>query len=165
MASPAWAANDMFLKLGTIQGESVDKTHAGEIEVLAWSWGMSNVFTVVGGGGGAGKVSFRDFTLTKYLDKATPKLMLATASGQHIAQAVLTVRRSGVTPFEWLKITFTDVVVTSVSTGGSTGETRLTENISLAFTKVLVEYTLQKPDGGVGEKVSFNWDIATNTGS
>ncbi|MCK9688689.1 type VI secretion system tube protein Hcp, partial [Scleromatobacter humisilvae] len=34
-------AMDMFIKIGSLKGESVDKTHAGEIDVLAWSWGMS----------------------------------------------------------------------------------------------------------------------------
>ena len=35
-------AVDMFIKIGDIKGESRDKTHKEEIDVLAWSWGMSN---------------------------------------------------------------------------------------------------------------------------
>ena len=65
-------AVDMFIKIGDIEGESADKVHAKEIDVLAWSWGMSQSGNMhQGGGGGAGKVSVQDLSLTKYIDKGT----------------------------------------------------------------------------------------------
>jgi type VI secretion system secreted protein Hcp len=35
-------ALDMFVQIGKLKGESVDKVHAGKTDVLAWSWGVSN---------------------------------------------------------------------------------------------------------------------------
>ena len=137
-------AVDMFIKIGDISGESRDKTHAGKIDVLAWSWGVSNSGTThTGGGGGAGKANVQDLSFTKYVDKASPPLLLASMKGTHYDEATLIVRKAGGTPLEYLKITLTEVLVTSVSTGGSGGEDRLTENVSLNFAKIKYVYQPQ----------------------
>lgn len=156
-------AVDMFIKIGTIKGESVDHKHGGEIDILAWSWGMSNSGTAhTGGGAGAGKVNVQDLSITKYIDRSSTDLMLAACNGKHFPDAMLTVRKAGEKPLEYLKITLTDVLITSVSTGGSGGEDRLTENVSLNFAKVKVEYTPQKKDGSGDATLSMSWDIAKN---
>jgi type VI secretion system secreted protein Hcp len=154
---------DMFIKIDSLKGESKDKTHAGEIDVLAWSWGASNSGSAhVGGGAGAGKVNVQDLSFTKYLDKSTPDLLLTTCNGKHWDQAVLVVRKAGETPLEYLKITMSEVLVTSISQGGSGGEDRLTENVTLNFAKVKVEYVEQTAKGGTGDKPSMLWNIAEN---
>jgi len=160
---PLNGAVDMFIKIGDIKGESNDDAHKDEIDVLSWSWGMANNGTTQSGGGGAGKVSFQDLSCTKYLDKATPKLMEACSTGTHLPEATLVVRKAGEIPIEYLIIRMENVLVSSVSTGGSGGEDRLTENVSLNFSKVHVEYTEQKPDGSTGGKVEMSWNVATNT--
>jgi type VI secretion system secreted protein Hcp len=140
-------AVDMFLKLGDLKGEST-MTHKDETQVLAWSWGMSQSGTThMGTGGGAGKVSVQDMSITKYIDKASPFLQLAVCNGKHFDQALLTVRKAGEKPLEYLKITMKDVIITSISVGGSGGEDRLTENVSLNFAEYKTEYTPQKADG------------------
>jgi len=89
-------AVDMFIKIGDVKGESKDKTHGDEIDVLAWSWGMSQSGSMhVGGGGGAGKVNIQDLSLTKYVDKSSPNLMMACSSGKHYPEAKLTIRKGG----------------------------------------------------------------------
>lgn len=160
-ASPG---TDMFLKIQGIDGESRDEVHRNEIEVLSWSWGMSQSGTqTAGGGGGAGKVNIQDLSVTKFLDKSSTKLMLAAAQGKHIPEVkLMLVRAGGERPLEYLVITMTDVRVTSLNTGGSTGEDRMTENITLNFTKMNVEYTEQKADGTPGDKGTFNWDLKKN---
>ncbi|MCO6456058.1 MAG: type VI secretion system tube protein Hcp [Pirellulaceae bacterium] len=159
-------AVDMFLNIeGEIGGESQDKTHKGEIDVLAWSWGMSQSGSFhAGGGGGAGKANFQDISVTKWIDKSSPILMLYCANGDHFAKAVLTVRKAGKNPLEYLLVEMKDVLVTAVSTGGSGGEDRLTENVTLNFREVAVKYKEQKSDGtGEAPKI-FTWNIAENTG-
>src|ERR1700675_3359727 len=99
-------AVDMFLKLGDLKGESIDDTHKDETQVLAWSWGISQSGTThMGTGGGAGKVSVQDMSITKYIDKASPVLQLSVCNGKHFDQALLTVRKAGEKPLEYLKIT------------------------------------------------------------
>ncbi|MET0383304.1 MAG: type VI secretion system tube protein Hcp [Burkholderiaceae bacterium] len=155
---------DMFIKIDALKGESVDKVHAGEIDVLAWSWGMSNSGSAhVGGGAGAGKVNVQDLSFTKYVDKSSPDLFLATCNGKHYGVATLIVRKAGEKPLEYLKITMTEVLITSISTGGSGGEDRLTENVTLNFASVKVDYIEQKKDGSAGDKPSMNWNIAENS--
>lgn len=156
-------AVDMFLKLGDIKGESKDKVHGGEIDVLAWSWGASNAGGFhTGGGGGAGKVNVQDLSFTKYIDLASTELFLATCNGKHIPEATLVVRKAGETPLEYLTIAMTDVLVTSYSTGGSGGEDRLTENVTLNFARVQVTYKEQAPKGAQAASPSVAWDIAAN---
>ena len=154
---------DMFLKLDDIKGESIDHKHKDEVDVLAWSWGLSQSGTThMGGGGGAGKVNVQDLSLTKYVDKSSPNLIIATCNGKHYKQAVLTVRKAGENALEYLKITMKEVLISSVSTGGSGGEDRLTENVTLNFGWFKVEYTPQKSDGTGDAAVEAVWDIAGN---
>jgi len=160
------AAVDMFLKIDDIEGESRDSKHKGEIEILAWSWGLTQSGTThVGGGGGAGKVNVQDISFTKYTDKSSPMLLLKCANGGSFNEATLVVRKAGKTPIEFEKITMTNVLVTSISMGGSGGEDRLTENITLNFEKVTTEYTEQDSTGKEVGKSTFEWNIAENTGS
>jgi type VI secretion system secreted protein Hcp len=156
-------AMDMFIKIGDLKGESEDKTHKDSVDVLAWSWGLSQSGTThIGQGSGAGKVNVQDLSFTKYIDVSSPELMLACCNGKHFPEAKLTVRKAGETPLEYLKITMTDVMVASVSTGGSGGEDKLTENVTLNFGKVKVEYVEQTKTGGQGAKPTMGWDIAAN---
>jgi len=157
-------ALDMFIKIKGIDGESKDHKHAGEIDVLAWSWGMSQAGSFhVGGGGGAGKVNVQDLSFTKWVDKASPILMLHCSNGKHIDEATLTVRKAGDTPLEYVIITMSKVMVTQVSTGGSGGEDRLTENVTLNFAKVKVDYQQQNDKGGKeGGAITYKWDIEAN---
>ena len=156
-------AMDIFIKIGDLKGESIDDKHKDEIQVLAWSWGMSQSGTThAGPGGGAGKASFQDLSITHYIDKSSPNLMMACANGKHFSEALLTVRKAGEKPLEYLKVTMTDLIVTSCTTGGSGGEDRLTENVPLNFAKFKVEYTPQKKDGTGDAPVTIGWDIAGN---
>jgi type VI secretion system secreted protein Hcp len=156
-------AVDMFMKIEGVDGESKDKKHTKEIDVLAWSWGMSNSGSAhTGGGAGAGKVNVQDLSFTKYVDSASPKLMLACCNGKHYDQALLTVRKAGEKPVEYIKIKLTEVLITSISTGGSGGEDRLTENVTLNFAKVHLDYTPQDDKGAAGTAIPMSWDIAAN---
>jgi len=158
-------AVDQFLKLAGVTGESQDSKHPGEIDVLAWSWGMTQSGSMhVGGGGGAGKVSIQDLSITKYIDKSSPVLMMYCSNGKQFTDGLLTVRKAGGdNPLEYLKIKMTEVIVTSYNTGGSGGQDLLTENISLNFAEVDVEYQPQKQDGSKdGGAIKYGWDIAKN---
>jgi type VI secretion system secreted protein Hcp len=157
-------AVDMFLKIDDVKGESRDSKHKEEVDILAWSWGMSQSGTThAGPGGGAGKVSVQDLSLTKYVDKSSPVLMMAACNGKHYKEALLTVRKAGETPLEYLKITMKEVIVSAVSTGGSGGEDRLTENVTLNFAEFKVEYKPQKADGTGDAAVEAAFHIAENT--
>jgi type VI secretion system secreted protein Hcp len=156
-------AMDQFIKIGALKGESKDKTHKEEIDVLAWSWGLSNSGSAQqGGGAGAGKCNVQDLSFTKWIDKCSPDLMLFCCNGKHVDTATLTVRKAGEQPLEYLIITLEDIIVTSVSTGGSGGEDRLTENVTLNFARVKVAYKEQTEKGAVGATPSMGWNIAEN---
>jgi type VI secretion system secreted protein Hcp len=157
-------AMDMFLKIEGIPGESKDGKHKDWIDVLAWSWGASNSGTArFGGAPGPGKANVQDMSFTKYIDKASPELFLRCCNGKHIPESTLIVRKaSGDSPLEYLTITMTDVMVTSYSTGGSGGEDRLTENLSLNFAKVKVLYKEQTEKGTVGDQPQTGWDMQAN---
>jgi type VI secretion system secreted protein Hcp len=157
-------AVDMFIKIDGIEGESKDSAHKDEIDVLAWSWGMSQSGTTHGGGGGgAGKVNVQDLSFTMWTEKASAPLMYHCASGKHIKDATLVVRKAGEDPLEYIKIKMTDILVSTVSAGGSGGEDRLTQNVTLNFAKVEFEYQEQNAKGKAeGGPKKFGWNIKEN---
>jgi len=157
-------AMDMFIEIGDIKGESKDKVHKEKIDVLAWSWGMANSSSGHhGGGSGSGKVNVQDLSFTKWIDKSSPVLMLSCCKGTHHDKAKLIVRKAGDTPLEYLVIEMEEVTVSAVSTGGSGGEDRLTENVTISFDKFKVGYTEQAPKGAKqGGAIEAEWTISEN---
>lgn len=159
-------AMDMFLEIATLKGETKDKVFKdkGGIDVLAWSFGASNSGSAhVGGGSGSGKANVQDISVTKWVDSTSPLLMLATCAGTHYDTAKLTVRKAGGdAPLEYMIISMEEVLISSVSTGGSGGEDRLTENISLNFARFKYEYRPQTPKGAAEPTIPMTWDIAAN---
>ena len=160
-------AVDMFMILDGVKGESKDAVYKDDIDVLAWSWGLSQSGSFhTGAGGGAGKANIQDLSFTKWQDKSSPVLMQKCAQGDHIDTATLVVRKAGTNPLEYFNITMEKVMVTSVSTGGSGGEDKLTENVTLNFAKVRVEYQPQSDKGAKeGGAVAFPWNIEANDAS
>jgi type VI secretion system secreted protein Hcp len=154
-------ASDTFARIGDIKGESTDSKHKDEIEVLAWSWGVVQSGSIGhGGGGGAGKASFHDFSFVHTIDKASPLLMKACATGTHVKDATITVRKAGKGQQEYLVIKLTDVLITSVTPSFEAGAT--SEGLSLQFAKVDLEYKPQKADGSLDAGVVFRYDILSN---
>jgi type VI secretion system secreted protein Hcp len=158
-------AVDMFLELEGVKGESVDSAFKskGAMDILAWNWGMSNSGTFhSGSGGGAGKANFQDMSITKFIDLASPVLMQAVAQGKHFAKGTITVRKAGDKPLEYLKISLKKVLISAYTTGGSGGEERLTENVTLNFAEWKIEYQQQDEKGGKAGSSDAAWNISEN---
>jgi len=155
--------SDSFAKIGDIKGESFDDKHKGEIEVLSWSWGITQSGTMAhGGGGGEGKANFNDFNFTHHIDKASPVLMKACATGEHIKDATITVRKAGKGQQEFLIVKMTDIIITGVAPSGAGDGAATAEHVALQFAKVDLEYKPQKQDGSLDAGVHFKYDIKGN---
>ena len=156
-------ASDIFAKIGDIKGESVDDKHKGEIDVLSWSWGVTQSGSMAhGGGGGEGKAHFNDFNFTHSVDKSSPVLLKACATGEHIKEATITVRKAGKGQQEFLIIKMNDVIVTSVALTSAEDSSAAAENVALRFAKVDFEYKPQKADGSLDAGLHFKYDIKGN---
>jgi type VI secretion system secreted protein Hcp len=160
---------DFFLKIDGIEGESMDAKHAKEIELQSWSWGAMNsgTFSSTSGGGG-GKVSHQDFTFSQVIQKSTPKLVDACNTGKHIPNAVLTCRKAGggTNPGqEYLKIKFSDILVSHYQTGGHPGDVVPTDSISLNYAQIEFSYAPQKQDGTLDGALISKFNLKTNTSS
>ncbi len=157
------SAVDFFLKIDGVEGESLDDKHKNEIQLLSFSFGATQAGTSgIGGGAGSGKVQLHDFQVTKHFDKASPKLFEACATGKHTPKVVLTCRKAGGTQQEYLKYTFSEVLISSISQSGSGSEVLPTENVSMNFSKIEIEYKPQDEKGGLGGVVKAGWDAAKN---
>jgi type VI secretion system secreted protein Hcp len=158
------AAVDYFIKFDGIKGETADVKHKDEVDIESWSWGETNSGAAEhGGGGGAGKVAMQDFHFVMKLNKASVGLMKACATGEHIKSAVLTARKAGKDQQEYLTVKLTDVLVTSFQTGGSEHADLVpTDQVSLNFAKIEVDYKPQKPDGSLAPAERFAYDLKAN---
>ncbi|ARB30793.1 type VI secretion system tube protein Hcp [Pseudomonas tolaasii] len=158
-------AVDMFLKLGDIKGESRDQAHRDEIDITEWAWGLSQSGSMHSGtGGGAGKVDIANLNLKKPLDKSSPNLMMACASGKHYPEARLVVRKAGgSSPVEYLVIILKEVMVASYNTNADQTGDVIHDSFALNFATVEVSYQPQNADGGKdGGPVKFGWNIRQN---
>ena len=159
------ATADIHLKLGDIKGESQDDKHKDEIDVIAFDWSVENAGSMSsGGGGGTGKARFTDIVFTHSLDKASPALWKACATGEHIKDGTITATKSGKGPQDFLTLKLSDVLVTSVSKSatGGTGKAEIVETVKMQASKVEVEYKPQKADGSLDAGVQFKFDIKAN---
>src|SRR4029077_8024242 len=155
-------ASDIFAKIGDIKGESLDAKHKDEIEILSFSWGVTNSGSAAtGSGAGSGKATFQDLVVVHNIDKASPDLMRACATGTHLKEATITHRKSGKGQQEFLVVKMNDVIITGVTHGGATGQP-YSETVSLAFAKVDLEYQPQKADGSLDAGVHFKYDLKAN---
>ena len=157
-------AIDTFLLMGDCKGESMVKGFEDQIQLLSWSWGMSQSGTThIGSGGGAGKVNVQDLSFTHYVDTATPKLMEACCKGKHYPDATLTMRKAGGDPLPFLTVKLKDIIVTACSEGGSGGDEQLTENVTLNFAEFEVSYQAQDNKGAKkGGAITIKYNIAQN---
>jgi type VI secretion system secreted protein Hcp len=154
--------SDIFAKIGDIKGESSDSKHKDEIEVFSYSWGVTSTGRIdTGGGGGAGKATFQDLSFHHGIDKASPRLFAACATGEHIKEATITHRKAGKGQQEYLIIKMNDVIITGVALNDTTEETP-SETVSLVFAKVDFEYKPRKSDGSLDAGVHFKYDIKAN---
>lgn len=152
---------DMFLSVkgaraGVINGESQDSVHPNEIDVVSWSWGMQGRPTI-GGGTASGKATMRELKIVKRIDSATTPLMSALRTNELITKAVLTLRKSGKSPLEFLKITIEQGRVTSIAIEGGDLQqgTDVFEHVSFSFNKITVDYVPQGKDGQPRGAMSF----------
>jgi len=156
------AAVDFFLKLDSIDGESLDDKHKGEIELDSFSFGatQSGGFAS-GGGGGAGKVQFQDLHFVTRTSKASPELLRACANGKHIIKGMIVARKAGKPPTDFLKITLQDVLISSYSLNGD-GIVGPVDSSGMAFAKIEYSVASQKQDGSFDAPVRMGWDIRAN---
>lgn len=155
-------ASDIFAKIGDIKGESLDDKHKDEIEILSFSWGVTNTgSTATASGAGSGKATFQDLVVVHNIDKASPDLLRACATGTHLKDATITHRKAGKGQQEYLVVKMNDVIITGVTHGGASGQP-YSETVSLAFAKVDVEYKPQRPDGSLDSGIHFKYDLKAN---
>lgn len=158
------AAVDYHLEIDGIKGESQDSKNKEQIQIESFSWGATNTGAhSTGTGGGAGKVVFQDIHFTTGVNKASPLLLLACATGQHIKKAVLHVRKQGGDQQEYYTVTMEDLLVSSYQSGGHAGGgTVPTDQFALNFTKITYGYKPQKTDGSLDSEVKAGWDVKAN---
>lgn len=153
-------AVDMFWKIDGIKGESKKDGHKDEIDIYSYSWGISNASSFQhGSGGGVGKANFGDFSLTKKVDKSSNALAEASASGKHIKEASVFMRKAGEKPLEYLVFKFSDILITGVQQSAG-GESDAMESVSFAYGKVVFDYKMQKADGTADGAANFTWNIS-----
>ncbi|GBL44751.1 uncharacterized protein ImpD [Sulfuriferula multivorans] len=154
---------ELFLKLDGIDGESTDDRHRNEIELLSCNWSESQQLIHSGGGGGAGKVQVQDLYCSLHSCTASPRLLLAVATGKRIKRAILTVRRAGKTPLDFLQWTLGDVAVSAYQTAAEQGSgLPPTDQVSLHFNNITLEYRPQQADGSLGAAITAGWDVTKN---
>jgi len=156
---------DYFLKIDGIPGESQDDKHKDWIELASFSWGVDRASPgAAPPGSGAARAKSRGFAFVMRVNKASPQLFLSCASGKHIKEAMLSVRRPGARQLEYLKIKFSDVLVTSFgeTAGEAAGEAAPQETIGFDFGRLEMAYTPQDASGAGATAVTASWDFSKN---
>lgn len=157
-------AHNIFIKMEGIEGESQDSLHRGEIEVLRWRWSVGQPGNMhLGSGGGAGKCTIEALQFEHYLDKSSPNLLQHCLTGKHIPEAILTVSKSGGSPLEYIRITLQEIIITRVNLVYFDTMRVPREAISLAFSRINMDYFLQNAEGNKARAISIGYDIKGNS--
>jgi type VI secretion system secreted protein Hcp len=151
---------DTHIKFDGVDGEATHKDHKGWIEVLSWSWGLSNASGLSGGGSGKGKADPGDFSFMHLYDKASPNLAKKCAQGSHFKEVTITSRKSGEGQKDFLIIKMKEVFISSVQPSGSSGGD-IAESVSMTYGSIDFEYKAQDDKGGMGGGVKFGWNVKT----
>ncbi len=154
---------DHFLKITGIPGESQDRTHNDEIEVMSWSWGLTRA-GAAGPGGAAGRPAFQEISIQKRVDSSSPRLAQACAKGEHFPEAALATRRGSGPNFsiDFVVIKLSDVTISSYEASAGELAPIPTDAFSIDFTKIEYSYTLQKADGTADAPTRWSWDVKAN---
>ncbi|MCP1438590.1 type VI secretion system secreted protein Hcp [Erwinia persicina] len=157
-------AQDIFIKFNGIEGESQDSTHKGETEILSWEWSVRQASNMhLGWGGGAGKCTVDDLYFEHYIDKTSTNLLHYCLTGKRIPEAVLTVRKAGGSPLEYMHITLQDIIITGVNPVYLNTMRVPREAVSLAFSRIKMDYVLRNAGRNIAGTVSMGYDIKANT--
>lgn len=151
----------IFLKIDGIEGESVAQGHTNEVDIRSFAWGAANAAGPTGTGAGAGKVAFENATFTKAVDRASPLLFQALATGQRIKQSILTIRQ-GNRPAQLTSITFANCLITSITELFTSDADISQETIVMNFTQFHISYTPQKASGSADTPVTAGWNVTAN---
>jgi len=154
------AVEDYFLKIDGIPGESQDNKHKDWIQLASFSWGLTEPGAGRGAGSGAGRAKFSDFEFVMLVNKASPELFLSCVSGKHIKEAMLSVRQPAPQQLEYLKIVFSNVLVTSFDEAAGADPPH--DTIGFNFDHIEMTYTPQDADGAAGAPVAGGWDLSKN---
>lgn len=158
-------ADVIILNIPTIKGTSQQTNFADQIECLSYSHGVSIQVTgdVTNSERTSGRPNHQDFHLTKYIDQSTPLLNQNCCMGQNLGQSTITIGRNDTGAFLPIIIyTLQNTVISSVSVGGGGGD-KPVESLSLNYSAIQWQYTVQKEQGGQEGQVPGSWNVATNT--
>jgi type VI secretion system secreted protein Hcp len=161
--APAWAlaafspaaapaAVSAFLEAEGFEGESTNAKFQKAIDVLSWSWGVTNP---------GGKPFFTSFSIQKNLDRTSPKLMEYAGTAQVIPRAKLRVIKVGGDQQEFLRYCFAGVRVVSIQQSGTGGDS-ISESMSFSYEHIVQRYSQQDPDGSLRPPVFGGFDTVKN---
>jgi len=163
-------AFDCFLKIEGIPGESTDDKHKDWIELLSYSYGVSQPSSgqrSTGGAASAERCNHTDFSVVKALDKASAKLFLFCCKGDHINSVKVELCRATGDKQKYMEYAMSDVLVSSYRPGGSAqgGESLPLEEVGFNYGKIELIYTAtdHKTGRSAGDVKGF-WDLVANKG-
>lgn len=148
-----------------IPGTCELKDFTGQIELLSYSHGVAMQITgdVSNTERTSGKPNHQDFTVTKYMDKSSPKFNEACCKGDNFSEVKVTVGRNDKgAVLAIIVYTLKNVVISSVSVGGGSGD-KPVETMTLNYNHITWDFHNQKDVGGEAGHVETKWDLAKNT--
>ena len=167
-------ANDFFIKIDGIDGESVDKSHNKWIECTYFQHGSEQPIVAGRSTDVSGRGHFIPFTFTHLIDKATPKIQQFCMSGQKIAKVQFQVCRAVAgAQVPVYEITLENVKISSARVGnieiddeGTLGDDTSgvpTETVNLIAAKMTWKYTAIKEDNTKDGAVEANFNQVENS--
>ncbi|POP68333.1 Hcp family type VI secretion system effector [Pseudomonas syringae] len=163
-------AFDAFLQIEGLQGDSTDANHKHSIEITGYNLAATqSISRTASSAGGAttGRIYLSDFSITKLVDAATPKLLAACCSGQHFKKATLSVYRAGGDKQKYMEVTFENFIVSGFYSGNifDALPSAFPEDVVwFSYSKIKMTYSQQSRANGqmIGQVVA-GWDQERNT--
>ena len=163
-APGATAAEEYFLMIDGVAGESVAGLARDAIQVSEFSWGAESTSVIGGGGTTVGKTTFKDFTIKKNVDSTSPVLLQKLGQGATLPAIELAVRHASGTlqPF-YMRYCMQPAILVSQQQAASSGDGSIQETLVFRFGASSQWFTRQNAAGQYTTTVVGNWNTMTNS--
>ena len=153
----------IYLFIDGIKGDVVEDSHTDWINCDSMTWGIGRMINTPVGTEAERESSVptvQDVVMTTQMDKATPEIVKAAATGTGKEAKIHLMQTGKDTPECYMEYILSNTLISDYSVSVA-ADGRPSESFALNFTKIEMKYTMFDKDNNVSGNVPASYDLTT----